>query len=335
MTSLPEHIAIIIEKQLKGLQDSTEMKVLDEWRAATAEHELFYQQVLKLWEESGAILQAPVFDAQQAWHKLDLALRHGKDETAPLTPTPQPRIRVMVRVLLAACLTGILFLAGWMFFSKKDTGLLHLQANGKANKQLSLPDGSMVVLREGAAISFPKTFSKKERAVTLTGDAYFDVQPDKDRPFRIQTLRANLEVIGTSFLVSSNKQYDRLVVSIGKVAFINREATEERHIVSASEAAVLDKNGFNKQEVTDSNYLSWQTGILQFDNTPIDRVAAELADHYNRYIQPDSLLLQRPELYAITARFEKQPLEQVLDELKLLVNIRYRKQQDTIILFKP
>ncbi|SEM77528.1 FecR family protein [Chitinophaga rupis] len=334
MTSLPEHIAIIIEKQLKGLQSSAEMKVLEEWRAATAAHELFYQQVLKLWEESGALLQEPVFDTQQAWHKLDLALRHGKDETVPLTPIPQPRIRVMVRVLLAACLTGVLFLAGWMFF-KKDTGLLLLQANGKANKQLTLPDGSMVVLREGAAISFPKTFSKKERAVTLTGDAYFDVQPDKDRPFRIQTLRANLEVIGTSFLVNSNKQYDRLVVTIGKVAFINRDETAERHIVSASEAAVLDKSGFNMQEVKDSNYLSWQTGILQFDNTPIDRVAAELADHYSCYIQPDSLLLQHPELYAITARFEKQPLAQVLEELKLLVNIRYRKQQDTIILFKP
>jgi len=329
MTSLPEHIAIIIEKQLKGLQSSAEMKVLEEWRAATAEHELFYQQVLKLWEESGAILQEPVFDAQQAWHKLDLALRHGKDETVP---APQPKIRFMVRVLLAACLTGILFLAGWMFL-KKDTGLLHLEAN--ANKQLTLPDGSMVMLREGASISFPKKFNKKERAVILRGDAYFDVQPDKDRPFRVQTLRANLEVIGTSFLVNSNQQYDRLVVTIGKVAFINREATAERHIVSASEAAVLDKSGFNMQEVKDSNYLSWQTGILQFDNTPIDRVAAELADHYTRYIQPDSILLERPELYAITARFEKQPLEQVLDELKLLVNIRYRKQQDTIILFKP
>jgi len=333
MTSLPEHIAIIIEKQLKGLQTSAETKILDEWRGATAEHELFYQQVLKLWEESGAILQEPVFDAHKAWHKLDLALHHGKDETASLTPAARPKIRFMVRALLAACLTGILFLAGWMLFSKKDTGLLHLEA--KVNKQLALPDGSMVVLREGATISYPKTFNKKERAVTLNGDAYFDVQPDKDRPFRIQTVRATLEVIGTSFLVNSNKQYDRLVVTIGKVAFINREATAERHIISASEAAVLDKSGFNMQEVKDSNYLSWQTGILQFDNTPIDRVAAELADHYNRYIQPDSTLLDRPELYAITARFEKQPLEQVLEELKLLVNIRYRKQQDTIILFKP
>jgi ferric-dicitrate binding protein FerR (iron transport regulator) len=310
------------------------MKVLEEWRAATTEHELFYQQVLKLWEESGAILQEPVFDAHKAWNKLDLALRHGKEETAPVTPAPRPKIRFMVKALLAACLTGIVFLAGWMFF-KKDTRLLHLEANGKANKQLTLPDGSMVVLREGATITFPKMFSKRERAVTLTGDAYFDVQADRDRPFRIQTVRATLEVIGTSFLVNSNKQYDRLVVTTGKVAFINREATTERHIISAREAAVLDKSGFNMQAVKDSNYLSWQTGILQFDNTPINQVAAELADHYNRYIRPDSILLEQPELYAITARFDKQPLEQVLEELRLLVNIRYRQLQDTIILFKP
>jgi ferric-dicitrate binding protein FerR (iron transport regulator) len=170
-----------------------------------------------------------------------------------------------------------------------------------------------------------------ERAVTLTGEAYFDVQPDKDRPFRIQTTRATLEVLGTSFIISTTSRYDRLVVTTGKVSFINKEVRAEQHIISASQAAVLDEKGFNISPVKDSNYLSWQTGILKFDNTPIDQVAAELSDYYNLVITTDSGLMQ----HNITAKFDKQPVEQVLEEIKLLTNISYRKQHDTILLFKP
>jgi ferric-dicitrate binding protein FerR (iron transport regulator) len=319
MISLPEHIEIILEKHLKGLQNSTEMKVLEEWRTEKEAHELLYKQLVKLWQESGAILEEPVYDTEKAWNKLDLALKQGK----PV------RNLMYYRILLAASLIGILFLAGRMLFGKKDVTIL--QASNTSNRQFTLPDGSVVLLRKGASVSFPKAFSNMERAVILTGEAYFDVQPDKDRPFRIQTSRATLEVLGTSFIINTTSRYDRLVVTTGKVSFINKEATAEQHIIAASQAAVLDEKGFNISAVKDSNYLSWQTGILNFDNTPINQVATELSDYYNLVIQPDSGLMQ----YTITAKFDKQPVEQVLEEIKLLTNISYRKQHDTILLFKP
>jgi ferric-dicitrate binding protein FerR (iron transport regulator) len=316
MISLPEHIEIILEKHLKGLESSSEMKELEEWRAENSAHELLYKQLLKLWQESGVILDAPVYDANKAWNKLDFAIKQGK-------PARQYN---MTRFLLAASFIGIIFIVGWMLSGQKD--MTKFQASNTANRQLTLPDGSSVILRKGAAISFPKAF--KEREVTLTGEAYFDVQPDKERPFRIQTTRATLEVLGTSFTINTTSQYDRLIVTTGMVSF-TKTATKQRQVILPNQAAVLNEKGIDVTPVKDSNYLSWRTGILTFDNTSMEQVAAELSDCYNVVIKPDSGLLT----FTITAKFEKQPVEQVLEEIRLLFNLSYRKQHDTILLFKP
>jgi ferric-dicitrate binding protein FerR (iron transport regulator) len=110
-----------------------------------------------------------------------------------------------------------------------------------------------------------------------------------------------------------------------------KTGTKQRQVILPNQAAVLNEKGINVTPVKDSNYLSWQTGVLTFDNTPIEQVAAELSDYYHLVIKTDSGLLTSN----ITAKFEKQPVEQVLEEIKLLSNLSYRKQHDTILLFKP
>lgn len=313
---LPEHIAIILEKQLKGLHNSADTRVMEEWRAASNEHELLYQQVGKLWKESGKVLEEPMYDANKAWNKLDNALGHGN--------AGQHKKRTNMRLLLAACLTGVLVITSWIFFRKQEITIV--ASNG--NMQLTLPDGSAVTLRNGSSISYPESF--RHRSVTLTGEAFFDVRKKGDRRFRVQTTRATVEVLGTSFVISSTNQYDRLFVTTGKVAFSDK-AVKDRHIVAANETAVLNNNKVDVTIIKDANYLSWQTGILKFDNARIDQVAQELSDYYNLHIQTDNTLTQQ----TITAKFDHQPVEQVLEEIKLLANISYRNQHDTIFLFKP
>jgi transmembrane sensor len=73
---------------------------------------------------------------------------------------------------------------------------------------------------------------------------------------------------------------------------------------------------------------------LQFDNTHINQVATALSSHYNLVIEADSLLLKLPVTPTITAKFNQQPIDSVLEEIRLLVNISHRKQNDTLLLFK-
>lgn len=326
MIQIPEHIAFIIIKHLRAIQTSAEEDTLQSWIAGSDEHKKAYQQMVSLWEESGRVLGQPGFDTARAWEKLDSTLHDG-------TSAKSPKIRYL-RLALAACMVGVLALAGWIFYQQQDKTVLKIAAAGKGSQRVTLPDGSLVILREGASIRYPKTFDAKERAVTVTGESYFDVQQETRHPFRIRTIRATIEVLGTSFTITSNTHQDRLVVASGKVLFSGKDPHAGQHVVTAQQGAVLNDKGINIVPVRDSNYLSWQTGILQFDNTPFSDVVSALADYYNLHIKADSVLIRQPELSTITARFEHQPLDQVLEEIKLLINVNYRRQNDTIIFYQ-
>lgn len=325
MIQIPEHIIELIDKQLKGQPDPAETATLLQWRNEREAHETIYRQLEKIWQETGAILQEPTYNAENAWDKVDGRLAAGKSNNT---------VRLFTRLAMAACLAGLLFFAGWMFFHKK-TPPLQLAVAGATNKPLTLPDGSQVVLRKGATLSYPETFSGREREVSLTGEAWFEVQHDAAHPFRIQTSRATLEVLGTSFTISTTNLQDELVVSTGKVLFSNKTATGEKHIILPHQYSKLDTNGFDIKPLNNPNFLSWKTGILIFDNTPIDQVATTLSNHYNLFIKPDSLLMKLPVVPTITAKFDRQSIDGVLEEIKLLVNIDHRKQNDTILLYKP
>ena len=322
MIQIPEHILTIIEKQLKGEATVEETASLQQWRAENPSHDSIYRQLEKLWQESGEILTEKTYDAESAWDKVDLRLDKG-NKKAP--------VRMLTRLAAAACIIGILFIAGWLLLGKNKPELLVAKAE-QSNTPVTLPDGSQILLRKGASLSYPKTFSGAKREVSLTGEAFFEVQHDTAHPFQIQTVRATLEVLGTSFTINTSDKQDELVVNTGKVLFTNKAG--DKHIIMPQQYSKLDDKGFEIKPLNDPNFLSWKTGQLKFDNTPIDQVASVLSNHYNLNIVADSALLKQPKIQTITASFNKQSIEAVLEEIKVLVNISNRKQNDTIILFK-
>lgn len=324
MIQIPEHILTLIEKQLKGEATAEETASLQQWRAENPSHDTIYRQLEKVWQESGAILTEKTYDTESAWDKVDLRLDQGKQK-AP--------VRMFIRLAAAACIIGILVVAGW-FILGKTTPEMNLAKAEQNNTPVTLPDGSQVVLRKGATLSYPKTFKGSNREVVLTGEAFFEVQHDATHPFRIQTVRATLEVVGTSFTVNTSEQQVELVVSTGKVLFTDKAATGDKHIITPQQYSRLDAKGFEIKPLTDPNYLSWKTGQLTFDNTPIDQVAHALSNHYNLHIIADSALLKLPLIPTITAKFNQQSIDAVLDEIKMLVNISHRQQNDSIIFYK-
>jgi len=118
------------------------------------------------------------------------------------------------------------------------------------------------------------------------------------------------------------------------VLFTNKAATSQQQIVYPNETSILNAKGFATKALNNPSFLSWKTGLLTFDNTPIDQVATALSAHYKLYIRPDTLLMKLPVTPTITAKFNQQPVDTVLEEIKLLANISHRRQNDTIVLFK-
>ena len=65
--------------------------------------------------------------------------------------------------------------------------------------EVILADGTKVWLNSASSLSYPTTFTGKNRQVLLKGEAYFEVAEDKNKPFKVSVADVQVEVLGTHF----------------------------------------------------------------------------------------------------------------------------------------
>lgn len=101
---------------------------------------------------------------------------------------------------------------------KVQQGLLEETNFADAPKQITLEDGSRVILYKDSKIAFPKHFVKDKREVYLAGEAFFTVSKNAARPFFVYNNNLVAEVLGTSFNVKIINNKIEVAVKTGKVA---------------------------------------------------------------------------------------------------------------------
>jgi transmembrane sensor len=142
-----------------------------------------------------------------------------------------------------------------------------------------LPDGTRVWLNQNTEIDFPAKFSKKERNVTLRGEAFFEVKRDVSRPFIITSGAVKTTVLGTSFNIKAYNDSDAQVsVRTGKVKV---ESTQNAVFLERGYRAVYaDKTATVNKEKTSSFEPEWKKVLLYVDGLTLDEVITTLKrDH--------------------------------------------------------
>jgi transmembrane sensor len=144
---------------------------------------------------------------------------------------------------------------------------------------LNLPDGTRVWLNENSEIEYPKSFSGKERTVTLKGEAFFEVKRDPSHPFVISSGAIKTTVLGTSFTVKAydNKQPE-VNVRTGKVKV---ESSQNTVLLERGDKAIyeVETSKLNKQK---SFVLEpeWKKVLIYVDGLTLEQVLEKLkADH--------------------------------------------------------
>lgn len=330
---LPDSIKAIIVNRIRGVISPEEEQVLEAWQREYAVEDEALDNYDKIWTESGNTFCQSPFDTAKGWQRLDQRLKGGR--------MMEDRVvhRVGVRrywgMAAAAAAAMVIIIAGyWMFFRPTEPQQItwsKVVTADATNKYLRLPDSTLVLLRKGATITYSATFGESDRLITLTGDAFFDVAAQENIPFRIQTERAMVKVLGTSFVVNSTPGADRVVVVTGKVLLTDKAKPENKCIVSAKEQVSFTGDSFEKKNVSDSNYLAWQTGTLRFTNTPLKEVVKELSAYYGTAVNVKDTL--KAGSVKVTASFREQPLNEVLDEITVITGLRYHKQPDSVVIY--
>ena len=184
----------------------------------------------------------------------------------------------------AAFLTIPLFLSslvlGYLYFSGTETDEKYAEvvtATGSVIRY-ELPDHSVVWLNAGSTLRYPTTFKKDNRLVELKGEAYFEVQADKDRPFYVNTPNGlNVYVYGTKFNVAAyeDDNYIETVLEKGKVNVITPD--QETIVLAPGEQLLYDKQSQkSKKNKGKEKKAGWRVcSLLQPTLNPGDLIYLE------------------------------------------------------------
>lgn len=237
-------------------------------------------------------------------------------EVARILSTTQPRRR-SIRLsrhwygVAAAFLIGVM---AWYFIQPVEKTPIAYQALKKQDpvstrefrndsdsiRSIMLPDGSLALLHPQAALTFLKEGFEVEkqstRDVYITGDVFFDVAPDKNRPFLVYTDKFVTTVVGTSFLIRSSDVSPSVEVKTGKVIVRSLSLDNDWEVALTPNQKVVYSVNENKivRELADEPVmLPDHEEILdfQFDNAPISEVFASLEKAYGIPIHFDSVTI--------------------------------------------
>ncbi len=322
-----EHIDIaVIAKYLAGEANDQEIREVNEWRENDDGNEKEFREFSRVWDLSMKKHLAGKIDIDEEWSMLDKKLIE-KSSTSSTKIKFLGKITRLAAVFLIGLFTATLLYFLFQPFQQKVVADSHV-------KELLLPDGSRVSLNLDTKLKYPKSFGEKTREVKLiNGEAYFQVEADKDKPFKVDAGKILVEVLGTSFNVSAFENNDKCEISVnsGKVFVKSKKDGDKKVILTAGEKAVYLKSTgeIKKMDETDVNFLSWKTKRIKFKDKKLSRVVQKLEEVYR-----EDIIILNEDLNncRLTATFEGQSLKEVLNVIEATLDISVERKDASIIL---
>ncbi len=167
---------------------------------------------------------------------------------------------------------------------------LHVPVGGES-KPTILDDGTKVWLNSGSGITFPTRFSGDVREVTITGEAYFEVMHNPERPFIVNALGQKVTVLGTSFNISAYPDdatmETTLVSGKLKVAYDGMET-----MLEPGRQARIDKTigEITVNDVLAESYMLWVRGEFFFRDEPLESICKKFGRWYDVEFEIDPSL---------------------------------------------
>ncbi|MDX1911276.1 MAG: FecR domain-containing protein [Saprospiraceae bacterium] len=318
---MEEKYLLLLSKRCTGEINAEESAALDHWLRQSPENEQFATATLKAWEIAGTYGKTftPSLDADFQKVMAKIKAQH-KTEVRVSWRRPVLRVAAAIALLIGA-------LWGWQQFGASQTNEIIVSADQLSGASKQLPDGSVCWLNNGSQLRYTTGMSDESRLVTLEGEAYFEVAHDPARPFKVSLQNGgSVEVLGTQFDVRQTDTETAVIVRSGKVRFVPAGQTDGP-VLLANQKAVYDRNQakIHISVLNSLNELAWQTGGLEFVNTPLSQVVKDLERFYGVHIE-----LQNPNMSGCphSAPLTNLPIEKVLASLALTHQLKVKKSGD-------
>jgi transmembrane sensor len=194
---------------------------------------------------------------------------------------------------------------------------------------LTLQDGSKVILNSGSRLTYIKNFQSDKRELTLTGEAYFDVAFDSSRPFMVKSGSVTTTALGTSFIV---KAYDneplKIALLTGKVNVSKEDSQKYYQLMPGQGIDInLESGDVQLAPFDEKQLMGWTQKTIVFDNTPIKEVTRVIENWYGVKIRYQNKPKSDLEL---SGWFRDQTIENVLEGLSYSAGFDFTIKKDIV-----
>lgn len=316
----------ILVKYLLGEASEKENERVKSWLAKSAGNKKYYEHFKIIWEESRNIELRSHIDENIAWQRFESFLqKNNPDKTTINDSVNQPKVRgLFLKIAVAACLLLTVGIAAYFYFASGTT-----IASGDQVLIKTLPDNSVITLNKNSSLSYKTSFNQSDRHVRLSGEAFFKITPDKQKPFEIKVNDVIVTVVGTSFNIKSNKEGTEVIVETGIVTVQLKNKTVK---LLPHQKIFVQKNA--EQLLVQSNhdelYNYYRTDKFICNNTPLPRLVDALNKNYDvniKILNPEAAALR------LTTQFSKESLDDILKIISQTLNVKIEHiKKDEIII---
>lgn len=145
---------------------------------------------------------------------------------------------------------------------------------------MTLADGTHFWLNAGSSITYPLSFTGAERKVSITGEAYFEVAHDANKPFIVNKGATTIQVLGTHFNVNAYDDEDAIRVTLLEGSVRITQNAESKMLKPGQQAQVTN----NIKVVDDADLeqvMAWKNGRFKFNRTDLKIIMREIGRWYD------------------------------------------------------
>ncbi|PWJ54482.1 ferric-dicitrate binding protein FerR (iron transport regulator) [Dyadobacter jejuensis] len=317
-----ERLALLLEKFENGTCSESERAELNQWYHSFSQEERQLEQELKHYPDFLNTLKLTV------WAGIEDKLPAIGEPSEPKRTRRLWAMPFSLPTIAALVVLGIFLTLAYLKHPANTIGYYTVTTRLDHQSKVTLSDGSIIWVKPGSTLRYPKSFDSLTREVFLNGEAYFDVAHDDKKVFLVHTSDITIKVLGTEFNVRSFKDQETIETTLvrGKVQIERDHSSKGQDVILAPrERAVYDKQSgaMDIEQSVDVRTIQNNGSFAQslvFDETPFSTVFPLLEKRYGVkiHVEEDNLSCK------LTADVEKENLEEILRLLEVSHRIQYR-----------
>lgn len=314
---------------LQGNLSKEEIEEFYVWIDSCKENKNLFFEIKAIYD--ACLSEKKTLDIEGSWQKL-LHKKGNKNKHYPIV------IKRIVSYAAVAVLAVLITSALFQFLlptQQHTVATSYIGGDGLDADKVILPDGTQISLGTNTTFHYDNDYGKQSRTIHLSGEAYFDVAKQKNKPFIVKVNGQEIEALGTKFNVMAYPKDSLLVITLleGAVS-LTTEGLSQIPVLQPNQQLVYNRNKrtINISQVDAQAFIAWTSGYYYFPDQRLESILKRLSHVYGVTFNVHSTKLNNT---VFTGTFYRgQSVKDIMEIINLSIPIKYKIEDRRVTIFE-